>query len=93
MLVYDHVTANLSWIESIVRYFEQADDLVSYDMEDEDIEGMVACIDQELFDLSLVFVDPAAEVIGHQESHDGRYGQGEELLERRAPVHVGCEIF
>ena len=62
-------------------------------MEDEYIERMVANIDEELFDSVVVFIEPAAEVVGHQEAQDGRNGKGEKLLEGRTPVHVGREVF
>ena len=87
------MTANLPGIEAIVPDLQQADGLVGDDMEDEDIEGMVAGVDQELLEPVVVFVDPAAEVVGHQEAEDGWDGEGEELLEGRAPVHVGSEIL
>ena len=90
MFMNDHVTANLSGIEAIVPDLQQTDGLVGDDMEDEDIKGMVANIDQQLFEFTWMFVNPTAEVVGHQESEDGRDGEGQELLEGRTPVHVGC---
>lgn len=72
MIVYDHVTTDLSRVEVIVPDFQEADGLVGDDMEDEDIERMVAGVDQELFELVVVFIEPAAEVIGHQEAEYGR---------------------
>ena len=72
MVVYDHVATNLSRVEVIVPDFQEADGLVGDDMEDEDIERMVAGVDQELFELVVVFIDPVAEVVGHQETEDGR---------------------
>ena len=93
MFMDDHVTANLSGIEAIVPDFQQTDGLVGDDMEDEDIERMVACIDQELLELVVVFIDPAAEIVGHEESENGRNGEREELLEGGTPVHVGCEVL
>ena len=75
MIVYDHVATNLSRVEVIVPDFQEADGLVGDDMEDEDIERMVAGVDQELFELVVVFIEPAAEVIGHQEAQDGREGE------------------
>ena len=72
MVMDDHVTANLSGVEAIVPDLQQADGLVGDDMEDEDIERMVACVDQELFELVVVFIEPATEVIGHQEAENGR---------------------
>ena len=75
MIVYDHVATNLSRVEVIVPDFQEADGLVGDDMEDEDIERMVACVDQELFESVVVFIEPAAEVIGHQEAENGRYGE------------------
>ena len=55
------------------------DGLVGKDVEDEDVQCMVACINKELFEFAVVLIDPVAEVIGHQESQDGRNGEGEEL--------------
>jgi len=75
MIVYDHVTTDLSRVEVIVPDFQEADGLVGDDMEDEDIERMVACVDQELFEPVVVFIEPAAEVVGHQEAENGRYGE------------------
>ena len=75
MVVYDHVATNLSRVEVIVPDFQEADGLVGDDMEDEDIERMVAGVDQELFELVVVFIEPAAEVVGHQEAENGRYGE------------------
>ena len=75
MIVYDHVTTDLSRVEVIVPDFQEADGLVGDDMEDEDIERMVAGVDQELFELVVVFIEPAAEVVGHQEAENGRYGE------------------
>ena len=72
MIVYDHVTTDLSWVEVVVPDFQEADGLVGDDMEDEDIECVIACVDQELFELVVVFIEPAAEVIGHQEAEYGR---------------------
>ena len=93
MFMDDHVTAYLSRIEAIVPDLQQTDGLIGYDMEDEDIEGVIARIDQQLLELPVVFINPTAEVVGHQESEDGRDGEGQELLEGRTPVHVGCEIL
>lgn len=75
MVVYNHVATDLSRVEVIVPDFQEADGLVGDDMEDEDIERMVAGVDQELFELVVVFIEPAAEVIGHQEAENGRYGE------------------
>ena len=75
MIVYDHVATDLSRVEVIVPDFQEADGLVGDDMEDEDIERMVACVDQELFESVVMFIEPAAEVIGHQEAENGRYGE------------------
>ena len=93
MLVDDHVTAYLSGIEAIVPDLQQTDGLVGDDVEDEDIEGMVASIDQELLESVVVFIEPVAKVVGHQETQDGREGEREKLLEGGAPVHVGCKIL
>ena len=71
MFVNDHVTANLSRVEAVVPYLQQADRLVGDDMEDEDIKRMVAGVDQELFDFVVMFIDPVAEVVGHQEAENG----------------------
>ena len=76
MVVYDHVATDLSRVEVIVPDFQEADGLVGDDMEDEDIERMVAGVDQELFESVVVFIQPTAEVIGHQETEYGRYGKG-----------------
>ena len=93
MFVDDHVTADLSRVEAIIPDLQQADRLVGDDVENKDIQGVVACIDQKPFDDPVVFIQPTTEVVGHQESENGRDGEGEELLEGRAPVHVGREIL
>ena len=93
MFVDDHVTTNLSRVEAIVPDLQKTDGLVGDDVEDEDIERMVAGVDQELFESVVVFIQPTAEVIGHQEAQYGWYGEGEELLEGGTPVHVGREVF
>ena len=62
-------------------------------MEDEDIERMVADIDEKLFESVVMFIEPTTEIVGHQEAQDGRNGKGEKLLEGRTPVHVGREVF
>ena len=62
-------------------------------MEDEDVERMVTDIDEKLFESVVMFIEPAAEVVGHQEAQDGRNGKGEKLLEGRTPVHVGREVL
>ena len=41
-------------------------------MEDEDVERMVTDIDEKLFESVVMFIEPAAEVVGHQEAQDGR---------------------
>lgn len=68
MFVDDHVTAYLSRVEAIVPDLQQADGLVGNDMEDEDIERMVADIDEKLFESVVMFIEPTTEVIGHQET-------------------------
>ena len=62
-------------------------------MEDEDIQGVVADINQYLFEFPVMIINPAAKVIGHQESQDGWDGEGQELIEGGSPVHIGREIF
>ena len=83
MFMDDHVTTDLSGVEAIVPYLQQADGFVGDDMEDEDIEGMVACIDQQLFEFVVVFIQPATEVVSHQEAQYGGEWEREELLEGR----------
>ena len=93
MYVDDHMTADLSWVEVIVPDFQKADHLVGDDMEDENVEGVVACIDKETLEPILSFIDPSADVEGHQESEDGWNGERQELVEGGAPVHIGCQIL
>ena len=62
-------------------------------MENEDVERVVARIDEEALQTAFVTVEPEADVVGHQESEQGRDGQREELLEGRTPVHVGRQVF
>ena len=63
-----HVASYLVDVEPVVPDFDQADHLVGYDVEDKDIKCMVACIGKELLEFPFMFVDPATDVIGHQES-------------------------
>ena len=93
MVVNHHVTANLSAVETIVPDLQQADRLIRNDVEDKDVERMVAGLNQELFEPVLSFVNPAADIVGHQESEDGRHGERQELGEGRTPVHIGSEVF
>ena len=93
MFVDDHVTANLSRVETIVADLQQTDGLIRDDMEDEYIERMVTDIDEKLFESVVMFIEPTTEIVGHQEAQDGRNGKGEKLLEGGAPVHVGREVF
>ena len=93
MIVNHHVTADLSDVETIVPYLQQTDRLVGDDMEDKDIECMVAGIYEEPFEPVLPFVYPTADVVGHQESEDSWYRKRQKLFEGRPPVHVGREIL
>jgi hypothetical protein len=81
MLVDDHVAAYLLGIKAIIPDFHQTDGLVGDNMEDKYIEGMVAGINQPLLDSPVLFINPVAEVVGHQEPENSRDGEGEELLE------------
>ena len=62
-------------------------------MEDEDIKRVVAGIDEEPLEPTFAGIYPSADVIGHQESEDGRGGERQELLEGGAPVHIGSQVF
>ena len=62
-------------------------------MEDEDIKCVIADICQRTLQPTLMTVDPLADVLGHQESKQGRYRQGEELRIGGTPVHVGSQVF
>ena len=93
MVVYHHVTAYLSRVKSVVPYLQQTHHLVGDDVEDEDVQRVVACIYQEFLDQALCAVNPAADVIGHQEAQQCGYGQREELGIGRAPVHVSRQVF
>ena len=63
-----HVASYLVDVETVVPYLDQADYLVGYDVEDKDVKCMVACVGKELLELPLMLVEPAADVVGHQES-------------------------
>ena len=71
----DHVAAYLTGIQTVIPDLEQADGLVGNDVEDEDVERVVAQLSQESFHHLLATVDPAADVIGHQEAEQGRDGE------------------
>ena len=75
MVVDDHVTAYLPDVQAVIPYLYQAHYLVGDDVEDEDVERMVAGIDEEPFEPSLAAVYPPADVIGHQEAEGGRNGE------------------
>ena len=45
----DHVASYLSRVKSVIPYLQQAYGLVCYDMEDEDVERVVASIGKEPF--------------------------------------------
>ena len=44
-------------------------------MEDEDIKRVVAGIDEEPLEPAFAGIYPSADVIGHQETEDGRDGE------------------
>ena len=88
-----HVTANLSAVETIIPYFQQTDRLIGDDVEDKDVERMVAGIHQKPFEPVLSFVNPSADVEGHQEAENGRNGEREKLVEGGTPVHIGGQVF
>ena len=75
MIVDDHMTAYLSWVKVIVPDLQQTDYLVGDDVEDEDVEGMVARIDQEPFESILSLINPTADVEGHQEAEESWDGK------------------
>lgn len=66
-----HVATYLSWVEAIVPDFEQTHCLVGHDVEDKDVEGVVAGIHQESLQAIVMAVYPSADVVGHQESQQG----------------------
>lgn len=53
MVVYHHVAANLSDVHSVVPYLNQTHHLVGDDVEDENVQRMVASIDEEPLEPSL----------------------------------------
>ena len=64
----DHVATYLTDVKAVVPYLQQTDRLVGDNVEDEDVERVVASIDEELFQPSFVFVEPHADIISHQET-------------------------
>ena len=64
----DHVAANLPDVETVVPYLQQTNHLIGNDVEDEDVERVVARIDEELLQAAFVPVEPEADVVGHQEA-------------------------
>ena len=65
-----HVAADLSPVHSIPPYLDGADCLERYDVEDEDIQGIVADKDEETTQDIVVAVDSYSEVMNHQETGD-----------------------
>ena len=88
----DHVASDLMDVETIVPYLHKTDYLIGHDVEDEDVERVITSVRQELLQFPFMFVEPTADVIGHQESQQGRKGQRQELGVSGPPVHVGCQI-
>ena len=93
MVVYHHVTAYLPDVQAVVPYLDQTHHLIGDDVENEDVKRVVAGIDEEPLEPTLAGINPPADVIGHQESEDGRDGKRQELLEGGAPVHIRRQVF
>ena len=69
------MTAYLSYVQTVVPYLDKTHHLIGDDVEDEDVQGVVACIDKEALAPSLAGVYPPANIVGHQESENGRHGE------------------
>ena len=70
-----HVTAYLSDVQSVVPYFYQAHHLIGDDVENKDVECVIAGIDKESLEPAFAGIDPPTDIIGHQEAEDGRDGE------------------
>ena len=87
-----HMTAYLTDVEPVIPDLNETYHLVGDDVEDEDVERVVAGIDQKSLEDAVSAVDPSADVVGHQEAKDGGDGQREELRIGGTPVHVRRQI-
>lgn len=73
--MYDHVAANLSRVESVVPYLQQADHLEREDMEYEDGQRVVTTEYKKTLEPAFMFVEPCTDIIHHETAADGRKGQ------------------
>ena len=58
VLVDDHVATDLGPVEAVIPDFERRDDLETDDVENVDIQRVVATIDHEALDHTVVAVEP-----------------------------------
>ena len=79
MIVYHHVATYLLYVQPVVPNLDQAYRLVCYDMEDKDVQRMVASVDQKPLYPVVFPVNQHTHVICHQESQQCGYGQRQEL--------------
>ena len=70
----DHVAADLAPVKAVVQDFQGGHQFEGNDVGHEDIERVVAAIDQEALHDAVVTVKPRGEVMHHQET-DGA-GEG-----------------
>ena len=73
--MYHHVTAYLSDVHSVIPYLDETHHLIGDDVEDEDVECMVAGIDEEPLEPTFAGINPSTDVVSHQEAEDGRDGE------------------
>ena len=92
-VVYHHVAAYLAAIQSVIPYLHKTHHLIGHDVEDEDVQRVIACIDEEALQQILTAIDPSADIVGHQEAHQGGDGERKELYIGGAPVHIGRQVL
>ena len=88
VLMDDHVAAYLPPVEAVVPDLERRHEFEGDDVEDVDIERVVAAIDQEALHHALVAVEPRGDGMDHQEADGTGDWQGghrpQVYLERHA---------
>ena len=89
----DHVASNLTDVQAVIPDLEKTHRLIGNDVEDKDLKRMVADIYQHTLQDVFMSVYPLADVVGHQETEQGRDGEREELRVGGTPVHVCRQVF
>lgn len=80
IVVMDHdVTSDLSGVESIPPDFQQTHRLHGYNMEYEDVEGVIPYVSQELGNQSSGCVNESGEMLGNDEAGDSCERKGGQI--------------